>query len=348
MKRLFKTSLIALALSVALCGCSSNDGNSKDYDAYKNFKDMMSFDDIMDDVKKVDLFLEPDYSNLTEKVEKDDEAATAIKYYYDGDALVYAKYEGYGEDSFDYYTKSESGRDLTVKYVDENSERYSVDVSCDDYCVSFLYLEKKCEYDARHIIASAEIAAENDLPKTVTYVYDNGETYISNGYYYAEDGYHSYYSIPIDGDNNMVSDDIVKYAKVDSVNVNKDIPSYLDDERIIDSEIVVGEHTIEYTENADGSKNWYVVADVYAVFDSEDKAVEFAKEYNLDYNVSNTDDTIFMSWFEKVTLPISDSYEDFLDFAMQEVNDYYYCSLVFDEDGNIKDLNPATAKMSYY
>ncbi|MGN1329118.1 MAG: hypothetical protein ACI4V4_05430 [Eubacterium sp.] len=350
MKNLFKIGSIILSLVVFFCACSANKQVNVNINDESNgkFDDMLSFSDIINDVSDVDFYLEPNYSNLTEKIEEDEESSTAIKYYYDGDVLVYADYEGYGEDCFDYYTKSKSGKDLTVKFVDEDDDRYSVYATCDDYSIYFSYLDKDEDLGAKYITATAQIPVENDLPKSVSYIYDGVSVYLCDGYYYADDGYHQFMAVPVSSDNEYSSQDVLKYAKVDNVNVIEKLPSILEDERIIDSEIAIGEHTLEYIENADGTKDWYVVADVYAVFDSETNAADFANEYGLDYNVSNTDDTIFMSWFEQVALPVSDAYEDFFDFALEEVNDCYYSSVVFDEDGKLIDLNSATSVMSYY
>ena len=65
----------------------------------------------MDDVSVVDFNLSTETEGLKKVEEKDDESATAkIKYYDRNDNLVYVKYIGYGEDCFDYYTKSKSGK----------------------------------------------------------------------------------------------------------------------------------------------------------------------------------------------------------------------------------------------
>ncbi|MDD6620556.1 MAG: hypothetical protein PUE75_05645 [Eubacteriales bacterium] len=350
MKHLIKINLVILTLILMLCGCSAGNQSSEELihenelsdNADKIFSDMTSFDDIISDTKNIDLYYTPDYDGLTEKIEKDDESATAVRYFYDGDNVVYAKYEGYGEECFDYFTSSESGKKLTVKYIDNNSERYSVDISCDDYSVSFSELDKKDKYDAKFITVTVEAPAENDFPKSVIYTYYKGQVYISEGYYYADDGYHRYCN---DG---FSTEDAVLYDKVDSVNVNEGLKSILSDYRVCDSEIAVGQHHLEYTQNDDGTKNWFIVADVYAVFDDKFKASEFSEKYGIDVSVSDTDENYWVARFEKTAIPISDSFEDFFEFAKQEFSDYYYCSLIFDKNGRLKELNPSTAKLTYY
>lgn len=355
MKKSVKIASLFIAVMLLFCACSVNgqgndnkivtdDGADK---ANQKFSDMMSFDDIMSDIKNIDLYYEPDFDGLTVQTEKDDESATAVKYYYDGDTLVYAVYEGYGEDCFDYYTASKQGRELTVKYVNEESERFSVDVSCKDYSISFSELDKKDKYGAKYITASAEEPAENDFSRSVTYTYENSNEYISQGFYYEEDGYHRYSAYPTE-DNKIESEDTVIYKKADSVNVNESLPSMLKDYRVKNGELALGTHTLEYTQNANGEKSWYVVADVYAVFDDRFKALEYSEKYGIDVQKSETDEDYWVAKFEGTALPVSDSFDDFFGFAKQEINDYYYCALIFDDDGRLKDLDPSSAKLTYY
>lgn len=350
MKNFIKINSVILAFILMLCGCSSGGQSPEEIipenelsdNANKVFSDMLSFDDIMSDTENIDLYYKPDYDGLTEKVEKDDESATAVRYFYDGDNVVYAKYEGYGEECFDYFTNSQSGKKLTVKYIDNNSERYTVDISSEDYSVSFSKLDKKDKYGAKFITATVEVPTDNDFSKSVIYTYDKEQVYISEGYYYADDGYHRYCN---DG---FSTEDAVIYDKADSVNVNESLTSILDDYRVCDSEIAVGQHHLEYTQNGDGTKNWFIIADVYAVFDDKFKASEFSDKYGIEVNVSDTDENYWVAKFENTAIPVSDSFEDFFEFARQEFSDYYYCSLIFDKNGKLKDLNPSTAKLTYY
>ena len=357
MKRLVSILLTAAMVILSFCGCTnaadeSNTNKTTQQQIADNnikaFDDLMSFDDMMNDIKDVNLYLVPDYKGLTETVEKDDESSTAVKKYYDGDKLVYTKYVGYGEDCFDYSCKSASGRDIVVKYVDESGERYSVDVSSDDYSVSFSELDKKSKHGAKMIYATAEETAENDFPKYAVYVLDNDKLYISNGCYYAEDGYHYYSAYPVDNDFNIESEDILRYECVKDINVDSDLIKILSDYRVADKEIVFGNHNLKFTKDDDGNKKWYIIADVYAVFDSKSKALEFSEKYDIDVNVSDTDDSYWTAKFENAVLPVSNKFDNFFEFAMQEVNDYYYCSIVFDKDDCVKKLDSTTAKLMYY
>lgn len=350
MKQLFKVCSIILAMVILFCACSSNETKNINVMDESNgkFDDMVSFNDIIKDVKNVDFYLPLDTNGLTEKVEKDDESATAVKRYYDGDILVFAIYEGYGENCFDYYTKSESDKDITVKYIYQDGSVFSVDVSCDDYSISFSELDKKAEYGAKTIYATAGKSADNDFPKYVSYAYENGKAYVSCGCYYDTDGYHYYSAYPIDDKGNIEAEDVLRYQLVEKADVDKSIYTKLNDYRVNDVEICFGEHRLEYTENPDGSKNWFIVANVNAVFNDRAKALEFSDKYGIDVDVSDTDDDYFIAKFDGVTLPVSDKFEDFFEFASQEVNDYYYCSVIFDKDGAVKKLDSSTSALSYY
>ncbi|MGN1124452.1 MAG: hypothetical protein ACI4RR_08925 [Eubacterium sp.] len=354
MKQLIKLASMLLAVMLMLCACNVNEQedttvttNEGINEVGENFSDLMSLDDIISDTKNIDLYYTPDLDGLTKQTEKDDESATAVTYYYDGKTLVYAFYEGYGEECFDYYTTSKQGRSLTVKYVDEGSERYSVDVACRDYSISFSELDKKAKYGAKYITASAEETAKNDFSRSVTYTCENGEEYISQGFYYAEDGYHRYSAYPSEN-NKIDSEDTLIYKKADSVNVNESLPSLLKDYRVKNGELLLGTHTLEYTQSSGGEKLWYVVADVYAVFDDRFKALEYSEKYGIDVQKSETDEDYWVAEFKSTALPVSDSFDDFFGFAQQEINDYYYCVLVFDDDGRLKDLDPSSARLTYY
>lgn len=354
MKQVLKLLTVLLVLSIMFVACSANTGSNTE-DVPQNtvavygtdmFDDMMNFDDMIKDVENVDFYLKADFQGLTVENEKDDESAIAVNYYYDGDTLVYADYIGYGEDCFDYYTKSKSGRDITVKYTDQNSQRYNIQVEANNYLISFSELNKEDKYRAEYITATVMRKAENDLPKQVTYTYEGGKTYISNGNYYNMDGYHLYTSYP-NGDV-LDKDDTVIYKKADSVNVNESLPSMLADYRVKSAELAVGDHKLEYTENADGEKQWYIVADIYAVFTDKNKALDFSDKYGVEVNKSDVDEDLWVALFEGSALPISEKFDDFFEFAQQEVNDEYYCTVVLDKDGALKTLDRSTAKLTYF
>lgn len=113
---------------------------------------LMTPDEVMNDASTVDLNHYMEVEGLKKVEEKDDESATGTIDYYDRNGnIVYKKYIGYGEDSFDYYIKSNSGKSLTVKYILEDGKTIGVNAECEDYTISFNKLDGSAKYGANDI-----------------------------------------------------------------------------------------------------------------------------------------------------------------------------------------------------
>lgn len=355
MKHIIKIFTVLFVVVLLFSACSST-GNTDDkvtvisdvvHDNDDKFAGFMSFDDIYNDVANIDLYLDPDFEDFTEKVEKADESSTAIKDYYDGDTLVYKKYEGYGEDSFDYITKSKGNRDIVVKYINQDGVRYSVNVDCNDYTITFKELNEKSKYGADSIYATAYKQNKNDFKEYATYSLENEKIYLVNGAYYDYDGYHYYTAQPTDDKGNVEAEDTVKYKLVEKADIDDKLFSMLKDYRVGDIEICIGNHNLEYTQSKDKTKNWYILSDVYAVFKSRDKAIEFSDKYKVDVFVPKDED-YYVAKFEGATLPVSNEYSGFFDFASEENNDFFYCSVILDKNGDVTNLKSSSAMLTYY
>lgn len=356
MKKIINVLIPILILSFVFCACSANYENvsiSSNDDVAKKvleqFKDYLSFDDVIKDIEDVDLYFQPDYSNLKEKVEKDDESSTAKRYFYDGDKLLYCKYEGYGEDTFDYYTKSKSGKDITVKYVDDDKVRNNVSIECDDYKVSYSDLNKDDKFKANSVYVTVGKSTDNDFSQNITYAYTDGNVHIDSAYYYSNDGYHKYTTSPNENNEYDSFDDIC-FVNVDSAEVDNSLYSMLTDYMVDDCEMLVGNQKFEYFEDDCNEKVWYVLGDFYAVFDNEKKADAFSKKYNVKVKKSDTDEDFWIAEFKQETFKISTDFKDFYKTAldMQNTDDYYYTSVVFDKDSNVKGFKNSTDKLMYY
>lgn len=350
MKKIIKILIPVLILSLSFCACSTNQqkttilpNDDVTTKMLKHFNDQLSFDDVMGDIENVDLYFQPDYSDLKEKVEKDDESSTAKRYFYDGNKLLYCKYEGYGEDSFDYYTKSKSGKDITVKYVDNDKVRNSVSIEGENYNVSYSDLNKENEYKADTIYVT--VGNLDNLDNCITYCYSNNNVHIDSAYYYSNDGYHKY-TASLNDDNQYESFDDVYFAMVDNVEVDNSLCSMFKDYMLDDCEMLVGNQKFVYFENDNNEKTWYVTGDFYAVFDNRNKANAFAKKYNVEVKQSDTDEDFWISEFKGTTFMISPEFKDFYKTATSD--DYYYTSVKFDKNGNITKFDDSNAKLSYY
>lgn len=357
MKKTLALCLCAIIIASAATACTaktntdstSATGSEPITEIYNlsDVSDLMTPQEIMDDVSVVDFNLSTETEGLKKVEEKDDESATAkIKYYDRNDNLVYVKYIGYGEDCFDYYTKSKSGREIVVKYILQDGKTFAVDVECDDYTVGFNELSITAKYCAKQIYVTAIQEADDDFPKTASYEYDGKQFNLTENRFYSADGYHCY-TCYYEGDT-CTEDDYVMYKKVDSAPTNDDLNEMLDDHRVKDAEIILGEHRLEYIEKADRDKQWFVVADIHIVFNSEKGAEQFANKYGLNYQLSEYGERYYTVCLKDTAIAVDEEFDDFIEFASQEYNDYIFGKIKLTDNGTLVDISTNESSLVYY
>lgn len=307
---------------------------------------LMTPEEVIEDSSTIDFEHRMEVEGLKKVEEKDDESSTAAISYYDrnGD-IVYKKYIGYGEDCFDYYIKSKSGKDLSVKYIDENGQTSSIEASCDDYDISFRELDASEKYGAKSIGITVEKTAENDFPKIAEYEYDGKKFNLTGNTFYSSDGYHRY-SCSYD-DGSATEDDFVLFEKVENPQVNNDLTEMVNDHRVMSVEFIEGQHEIQYTEDKSGAKTWFLNADLYFVFNSQKGAEQFAGKYGLTAKESQYNERYYTCTVN-AAVPVSAEYAEFFDFAQQDFNDYIFGRLHFADDGSVVDITENDTNLVFY
>ena len=138
------------------------------------------------------------------------------------------------------------------------------------------------------------------------------------------------------------------YKKVDSAPTNDDLNEMLDDHRVKDAEIILGEHRLEYIEKADADKQWFVVADIHIVFNSEKGAEQFANKYGLSYQLSEYGERYYTVCLKDTAIAVDEEFDDFIEFASQEYNDYIFGKIKLTDKGTLVDISTNESSLVYY
>lgn len=147
----------------------------------ERFDKVMTVKDVLDDISEINLSMKMDsISGLDKRTET--EGNRSIDYYSRNDTLLYAVYNGYENDRWDYFTDSKSGLPLDVAFWDENDVR-NVNIVSDKYEAS--YGEKTL------------ITIKNGEEYATYEIYKNN-CFITNAHYIDEDGIPHNYEYDID------------------------------------------------------------------------------------------------------------------------------------------------------
>lgn len=356
MKKIFSVFIIFLCISLLSSCAAKPQGEGKitteavsvepaeqTQNILSHFKGFKTFEEVVSEACEVDFNLNPDFSNLTKKTEKEDESATAVDYYYSGDTLVYKVYRGYGEEMLEFFTTSKKGTALSVTYIEVNGETDGVCVHADGYRVDFNSLNKKSKYKADSIQVSV-FQEENDFPKVLNYTYENESLYISSAKYYESDGYH-YYRAYTDENMKITEESKIEYKKENGIKNYSRLKAFCQDTRVKEVDLLIGNGKYCYTES-NGKKTWFYKGNAYAVFSDRYKAHKFANENNLMSKQDENDEDFWVVEIKDEYFEFSPSFDDFYSLAEAEVSDYYYASIKIDKNGRIKALEGS--ELSYY
>lgn len=342
---------LVLVVSIALCLCSCGKAKLNVSDNEKSRKivealGVMTIDEVFDDIKKIDLYLEPDFDNkdYAIKIDEDKENDTKDINYYSGNTLVYTKYEGYGEEGFANYTKTASGLDATVKYYSDSGDNKSVGIYTDKYTVFANSLDKDDPYGMADTNITIISDKSTDLFEcSVCYFYTNGSatfesaTYVEDGnyqryrlYFYEDNTEDEYTDILVKGEAPETSDDIIKVLQSDKSYTSAAIQISGSDEWYNDGD------------------NWFVKAKLAIVFDNQTDAEEYNKKNSLKGEVA--DYGSYVIDIDDVTLPINKDaiVEDgkLASFITGDVDDSFFRTITLDDNGTITKLD--TASISIY
>lgn len=345
--------LLAVCLAAAVlsaCGIRQKIKINADEKILSRFSDCMKPEEILYEVSDVDLSLEMDTTGLIAKKETDDENDTAIIKYFDknGD-LIYEEYEGYGEDGFDYYTKSKSGDNLEVHYsygyYDLPSSR-DVHIKADNYSASFYVTDPEKPYGADSVYLSVDGESKGMLQESITYQYDYNE-WTAYAWYFADDGMHNYERY-YDGTTKEFEEyDTILFEKVDDVKVTdlSSIAEYFGG-NVYQLEMKIS--SVPFYSEKDGKMKWYYGGPLSFVFASEEDANDFSKQFDGEVNCmgDDVDGYYYVVEIKNTGLPIADGAEFFDPYDYADINDWYSVVPNFNEKMEITSFSGGT--ISYY
>ena len=339
--------ILALSIIFCFCSCGKNDkvsiqtvGNEKSKNIVETLG-TMKIDEVFEDIKNIDLYLEPDFdeNKYTVKTNEDDESDTKDINYYSGDTLVYTKYEGYGEKGFANYTKTASGLDATVKYYTDSSDNRSVIIETSRYSVFANHLNKEdpCGLADTNITVISE-NTKAPFECSATYYYDNGKATFENAVYLENGDWQRYiYGVDTDGTESEYTDVLVYGA---APKINDDIIRVLQSDRSYKYAAIEIAGDNKWYNVGD---EWFVEAELAIVTDNEKQAKEYIKKNNLNGTVDDYGSIIVK--IEDVYLPISKEaiLEDgkLPSFIAGEVDDSFFKAITLDSDGVITKLEHA-------
>lgn len=346
-----------LAFSLTACGFGSKEllPVGIDEKTAACFKDCMTVDEIIKDVRTVDFYLEPDFSGLSVETVEDRENDTKDLMYKDGKGnTVYVMHEGYGEDCFDYYTKSASGRELKVDYENDvnisgNVPRLRVWITCDDYNIGYSQLDRNEKYGAKEVYVSIKKNSGYPLSEVLSVSYQDGCWGLPEALFCDEEGYEYYCSWEETGEDGSVEIKSNQRPIHERTEKAPECNTGILQDELIDSVpvFVFGHHKLSYLDNPNGQ--WYLTADFILTFSTEEDRDAFKAKYGIEESVSlgNEDDYITLHTGE-ITVPVSKDFEDFEWLAgAWEVDDPYYKAVKF--NGNMELVSIFnTGKFSLY
>ena len=329
--------LLAAVLLFALSSCTDKEQYSEisgSEEVLSVFSGCMHPDDIIRDTGNVDLNLKPDFKGLTKKVTKNEENDTSEENWFDSKSrLIYTVYKGYGEDSFDYFTKSKSGDKITATYyLDDEGITRRVGICSDRYTLTYYSLN---DDDSDAEIYISEYKPENH-PESITYRKSGSKWLAESAYYYNNEGLYRYWGVSEDGAEDYGSEIIAE--RQDSIVVS-DVSKL---RYAFPLQFRAGAHDLTYTET-DGKKDWYLTASFIVQFDDFETAKKCSEELGLpepgyDDLDGETPQIITDPYTVKLSKDFSES-EAFQNFITMEINDDYSLILELNDEDEITGFN---------
>lgn len=294
----------------------------------------MKIDEVLEDIKNIDLNLEPDYSkkDYTAKAENDNETN-----YYSGDELVYTVYESDYKQEFANYTETASGLDAKVTYFIDSGDNRSVCVETDKYrlFVNNPDTEDVCGLGGTDVVIYSE-STEAPFESSVNYYYENSTATFTNAVY-LENGNYQRYSFGIDADN-VESEYTDVLVKGEAPSVSDEIIKAIQSDKSYDSVKILIDNSDEWY--FDGGK-WYVKATLGVFTDSREDAEKYIEKNGLKGEI-NTDGMIAAK-IENVVFPVSEAaiIEDgkLPYFIAEEHDDYEFRTITLDGSGMIAEIS---------
>lgn len=331
---------IAVLIIFLLASCSGSEKIKVELteELSAEFADAMTLDEIMNDVRKIDMHHKMNTDGLTSERVEDKENSTAETYYKNSDGeTIYIEHEGFGENGFSYFTKSASGKKLKVGYYEEMNE---VVASTDDYTVHFGSVNDSAENGADVISVTARLESDYILDESISYAPGRNGWFVDTACCFTDEGYKQYVYWFEDNENGgeYKIDGSVLYKRI-TEEPSTDITVLTDEKITVMPEFVAGCSRFSYLDSPDGK--WYLTADFVLTFEDEETRDYFAKKYGLtnENSQGNESEAITLRTGE-ITVPVADDCEGFEDMIrMTETDDCFYVSVALDDSGEIVEMS---------
>jgi len=337
MKKYISILLVSIVLlSLASCG-KDESGMFLNETVAAMFDDCISVKEALRDIRNIELFHEYDLSGLSpEKAINKDDGTTVITYYNSKNEPVYVFYDGFGEDGFDRFLKSASGRDLTVTYYDKEDSR--AEINCDDYSIRFDGIDETKELGAENVYVCIKRQPQGILPETLECWYENGRCTSQYAFVIDEKGYHRYGDYVYD-DGEAWTEDELLVEHIDEAPVTNSDMLVLDGVYVMPN-FIVSNNMLAYTGSKDNPQ-WYLNTDFVMTFDTEEKAEEYRRKYSLEPSDPRGDeDENITQRTGEIFVPIAKDCEHFDWLVITgEINDAYYLAVSLNENGEISAVN---------
>ncbi len=329
--------VFVLLLAVSSCAGKTASAEKRELVCPEDVKTLFSVcphpDDVIADCA-VDFNLMPDFKGLTKKTVTDEETGTKTDEWYNSRGeKVYSVSVDQGENRYDYYTQTKSGKDLALTYsrFEDTGELDWVNADTDGVSISFSEIS-----DGK----AGNIYIEEYLPgSTVEYIayHTTDDRWAAeSAIYYAEEGLMRLYGFLNGNPEEFITEPVAE--KVNNIEVS-DVGDLQD---VVPLQFRAGKHTVCYTEDESG-RQWYLTAAFIIQFNSMQEAEDFSEKYGLpepDYDSLDGETPQIIT--DKYTLKVSPEFaetEGFAGFVTMEFNDDYSLILSLDENGEITDFD---------
>lgn len=328
--------IVLIALSLASCG-KDRSGMYLNDTVAAMFEDCIGVKEALRDIRNIELFHEYNLNGLRpEKSKNEEDDTTVITYYNSKNEPVYVFYEGFGEEHFDRFLKSASGRDLTVSYYDKEESRAEID--CDDYSIRLDGIDETLELGAENVYVCIKRQPQGILPETLECWYENGRCTSQYAFVFDEKGYHRYGDYVYD-DGEAWTEDEILVELLDGAPETSSEMLVLDDVYVMPN-FIVSNDMLCYTGSKENPQ-WYLNTEFVMTFDTEEEAEEYRRKFSLAPSDPRGDEG------ENITqrtgelfVPIAKDCENFDWLVITgEINDAYYLSVSVNENGEIDAVN---------
>ena len=365
MKKLFCIALcIVFMFSFAACRTvpdTPSDISSLKYigdrDLKVKYDSITTLKEVMEDVSVVNINMEMgSIDGLEKQTETDEENGTSIDYYYRGNERIYAVYNGYSENIWQYFTTSKSGVPIVASFWrdgDNSNVKIETDATYDKlgYLYAVDYNDIGTDYGNGAKTIDVSVTKDGE---TYTYRIDGNHYYVNYAIYWADSELHRFTADAEDGKVTYHYDEVVISSEVPEKNP--------DDEAMLTQalstdlhsvDILLGKHQIY--QNKAGEL--LISAETTLVFDDEETAESAIRSMQMmgvkasDFTVErDTDDRYYIVNIGTYLFELSPEYKEgkelLFEFATNEFDDYEYKSVTFDSLNRITGFGPGD--ISYY